>query len=999
MEAQSSEMPMKVTLTYDVGEDGKPLSPPMRVELDVAHDLAGAFARAVTVNPTDSTLISFTSLLTGMVSGSDENSKWLRKELEGQGVTPEKIAGRRTRTYNEAALSTLNLSSLPRQLSTSISARKAIEKALVIMAELNTAKVLDLRHVAAAYPILPNWHEDDFKGLGIDRLAWCRALGAHMAQSFPNEKWYWRKYADRASPVPLTSFSADIYTEKDLLEIDRSVDALALLIGSAKTDTPLSIGIFGEWGSGKSFFMRHLRKRIWTLAALQDEKIAAWTAKREQGTAIASDEPPYYARIAQVEFNAWHYNEGNVFASLVDHLFRNLRVGPAATDEELNEQRAVVLAKIAGAQVELNKAASKVDDTKKQVQDARAHVESVTAQTQAARANVDVLVQNVEDTRSQAENARLGLDVAVEKLTTEAKTLDANAFLAVALSPVTDSEVFRQAKETAETFGSALTDWRAFASKLISPRGVVVIALCLVAPAAVWLGGLLDTMSVAVTGVVTTGTASMASVISYIRDRRKQFEEKLKELEAEETRRLEDRRSLLEKKRKEVQTSWDEKLSALRNTLDAQRKALSERENVAAAALQRLAERTKELDAKVNERILAEKALIDLEAQLKQLSSALLLDEFITSRSGTEEYQKQLGFLALVRRDFERLSDLIVAANEEWRAPDKRTPPPPINRIVLYIDDLDRCKVETVIHVLEAVHLLLAFPLFVCVVAVNPRWIEDCLKQKRADLFARQKDQADETERPLTVGDYLEKIFQIPIWMSPIESRQRADVVKSLLGATAAPLKASTAPLQANEEAAPLRQSGGSRSLMNARATDGFQPIIDDAQKNRDPLRITPEEAQFVDRVAPLLSDKPRALKRFVNTYRLLKASLPDIDRETFVSDSPSSPHKICISQLAFFTGQPRLAPTLVSLLSTPQPASTTLATWIEAQDVTKRRRLEPALRLFPDNNLMSLETFRSWLPDTSKYLFHREHEEGDGLKGDESDAKAGNAASSEIRL
>jgi hypothetical protein len=46
-----------------------------------------------------------------------------------------------------------------------------------------------------------------------------------------------------------------------------------------------------------------------------------------------------------------------------------------------------------------------------------------------------------------------------------------------------------------------------------------------------------------------------------------------------------------------------------------------------------------------------------------------------------------------------------------------------------------------------------------------------------------------------------------------------------------------------------------------------------------DPLRITREEAQFVDKVRGLLSDRPRALKRFVNPYRLLKASLPDLDR------------------------------------------------------------------------------------------------------------------------
>src|SRR5262245_17939252 len=150
----------------------------------------------------------------------------------------------------------------------------------------------------------------------------------------------------------------------------------------------------------------------------------------------------------------------------------------------------------------------------------------------------------------------------------------------------------------------------------------------------------------------------------------------------------------------------------------------------------------------------------------------LLLDEFIKDRARTDDYRKQLSFLALVRRDFERLSDLIAAANAEWCSPDKNTEPPLLNRIVLYIDDLDRCKVETVLNVLEAVHLLLAFPLFVCVVAVDPRWIEECLRQKHDHLFGIQarngKAKADgnvEDNGHVTVGDYLEKIFQIPIWM------------------------------------------------------------------------------------------------------------------------------------------------------------------------------------------------------------------------------------------
>jgi hypothetical protein len=159
------------------------------------------------------------------------------------------------------------------------------------------------------------------------------------------------------------------------------------------------------------------------------------------------------------------------------------------------------------------------------------------------------------------------------------------------------------------------------------------------------------------------------------------------------------------------------------------------------------------------------------EAELERLSSALLLEEFITERASTDEYRKQLGFLALVRRDIERLSKLIDDANKKWLAAGNTEQKPLINRIVLYIDDLDRCKESTVLAVLEAVHLLLAFPLFVCAVAVDPRWVEKCLREARKQLFI--DEDADTGQHRLGQRDRRGlpgENFPDPIWMSPIEA-------------------------------------------------------------------------------------------------------------------------------------------------------------------------------------------------------------------------------------
>jgi KAP family P-loop domain len=72
-----------------------------------------------------------------------------------------------------------------------------------------------------------------------------------------------------------------------------------------------------------------------------------------------------------------------------------------------------------------------------------------------------------------------------------------------------------------------------------------------------------------------------------------------------------------------------------------------------------------------------------------------------------------MGMVPLIRHDLEQLSKHTL---EEGYTPR-------LDRIVLYIDDLDRCPTHQVIKVMEAVNLLFGFPLFVVVMAVDSRWL------------------------------------------------------------------------------------------------------------------------------------------------------------------------------------------------------------------------------------------------------------------------------------
>src|SRR6266704_3413091 len=195
----------------------------------------------------------------------------------------------------------------------------------------------------------------------------------------------------------------------------------------------------------------------------------------------------------------------------------------------------------------------------------------------------------------------------------------------------------------------------------------------------------------------------------------------------------------------------------------------------------------------------------ELARELVELSPGQRLYAFIAERATSEDYRRQLGLIATIRRDFERLARL----QEQWRNDKDGRSPRPIDRIVLYIDDLDRCTPRQVVEVLQAVHLLLALDLFVVIVGVDPRWLLHSLRdQYRSTLTAqppgmwalaahegaaaetshgRDDTVREDAERLMlsTPHDYLEKIFNVP-FVLPAMTPQGFDTMIRRLSITKA---------------------------------------------------------------------------------------------------------------------------------------------------------------------------------------------------------------------
>ena len=67
----------------------------------------------------------------------------------------------------------------------------------------------------------------------------------------------------------MASFSNDLPDPgADFIGVSEEADAFAYLIASTTLGPPLAIGLFGNWGSGKSFLMAKIRQRVSQLTAL-----------------------------------------------------------------------------------------------------------------------------------------------------------------------------------------------------------------------------------------------------------------------------------------------------------------------------------------------------------------------------------------------------------------------------------------------------------------------------------------------------------------------------------------------------------------------------------------------------------------------------------------------------------------------------------------------------------------------------------------------------------
>jgi hypothetical protein len=589
----------------------------------------------------------------------------------------------------------------------------------------------------------------------------------------------------------IVCYDNDDASGEDRLAIGNDVRALAAVLASTQITPPLSVGLFGDWGSGKSFFMAKLRERVEQLAV-------AASARRNRESWFCGQK----GRVLQIEFNAWHYTDSDLWSSLAANVFDRL-----SREFKAEFARACV--------AELDSLQERQDE--------------LWAEQRALDARAGALDQELARMRQVRATRKLELADYVAGLRTEvAREVAASPRVAEIARwlriDVRDGRVdLERLRHDLETFEGRMRRWW---QTLRAPARLATAVLCLAVPAAV-AGAIWYLEDAPWASVATVG--SVLSMLALLRQRAGRVLGPAARLIDGAI----DDVGHIEAAARARQSAEEQRVEIERDQVSA-RVAMLERQHL------ELARRRAELDA-----------------QLASLGDADSLKDFVLRRAASDDYRKRLGVVSAVHKDFQQLARFLAPGHEG----------PDVERIILYIDDLDRCPPPRVVEVLQAVHVMLSLPLFVVVVGVDSRWLLDSLAAYYRQQFPAEVVPVDK----LKPQQYLEKIFQISLTLMPMTQETYGTLVGSMLephtdgsgggdGSGARRIEGSGPAERADAPASPRRTG------RDAEARVDLTPRS---------MWIEPAELEHLKQLRDLIAS-PRAAKRFINLYRMIRAMLDD---------------------------------------------------------------------------------------------------------------------------
>jgi hypothetical protein len=223
--------------------------------------------------------------------------------------------------------------------------------------------------------------------------------------------------------------------------------------------------------------------------------------------------------------------------------------------------------------------------------------------------------------------------------------------------------------------------------------------------------------------------------------------------------------------------------------------------------------------------------------------------------------------------------------------------------------------------------------------------------------------------------NYLEKIFQIPFALRPMERDGFRRLVDNLTEQQVVAKRVNTGERNTGQVtgAASGEEEPGEPSVPGAAEAAAALPAIqvNVFDPNPEPLQLRECERKFMWQFQSLIPS-PRAAKRFVNVYRLLRAAVNARDLDRFVREDGGGEYEVVQLLLAIQTGYPEQAMHLMGNLAGRSPEESWgdyLKTQNEGEFLDRVKRLNP--EVFARR---PCEEFVRWAPRVARYSFQAAH-------------------------
>ncbi len=680
--------------------------------------------------------------------------------------------------------------------------------------------------------------------------------------------------------------SADSATGDDTLGIKTEVYALAETLLLRDVETPLAVGILGGWGSGKSFVMHLMQKEMMRIRSLEVE--TCWEETSQE---------PYVGHVYPIEFNAWTYAKSDLWASLMQTIFmdlnKQLSLEQLFTPEKLKAGGANWLELNAlGEKERLALLQSEVgQDTvaawrRGETQDSlwQAYHEMRSTETKAMETAVQNRQEMVDQLASVEDSLTIAQKVIPEtaRLTVWYEILETAVFSPIASqiqNTLAGQQYVTEDGEVHDVFSDEdLKDLTLLAIKLKQFRPtmsgmwqienlkksvqeniwviVTAVLLILASIAAALVSDLVE--KIAQSATVASFTSFLAAASSIVLAAFRTYQKWADEIQRwtggiEDVQTL--AQDLLDTKEAEISTKAEEEVNKQKEMIS---------------------KKISEIDAQIDKH----RQRMGIAGQYTSLF------DFVSSRLAVGDYEERLGTLHRTQADLQELTDTLTLHGPQdiyAEAKQKFFPRGPA-RVVLFIDDLDRCPPPKVVEVLEAVQLLLRTKLFVVVLGLDTRYVTRALEKEYVGILTRMGDPSG--------LDYIEKIIQIPYRVRPIEPEN----LHTFLSAQMEMVIASTDKQE--------KTGGGSETAVTPKDGNGVvsgetpgEPD-DDGKTDQRPTEKTPKDtaddtppdsADQPERLSPQvikfhhedfadlenacvsLGLTPRSIKRLINVLKLIK--------------------------------------------------------------------------------------------------------------------------------